>query len=349
SYTDLPGFWSDSVRNSYDIDYMVKQFHSGDLEFEPGTEYSYNNTGYFLLAMIIENVTGKSYIENLHDKILEPVQMNNTGIDRNVDIIENKANGYSKQLSGYVNAPYFQMSNGMGAGDMYSTVGDLYLWDQALYSEKLLSDQYKNIMFTPYLNNYGYGWFIDRLTLNGMSDSIDVISHEGGIEGFNTFIFRMVNDKHLIVLLNNTGFTELGRICLLITSILYDVPYELPSLSIAEKIGRTILTEGINIAINQYHDLKTNQKDSYNFSEDELNYLGYQLLDMNKVREAIEIFKLNVTEYPNAFNTYDSLGEAYMINGEKELAIKIYTKSLELNPENTNAISMIKKITEDQK
>jgi tetratricopeptide (TPR) repeat protein len=77
-----------------------------------------------------------------------------------------------------------------------------------------------------------------------------------------------------------------------------------------------------------------------------MNALGYQYLRNGKLSEAIEIFKLNVTVYPEAANTYDSLGEAYMINGNKELAIKNYTRSLELNPDNTNAMKKLKKLTE---
>lgn len=205
SYTNLPGFWSDSTRNPYETDYMVKNFHSGDLEFEPGSNYKYNNTGYFLLAVIIEKVSGKSFKENLHERIIKPVNMKNSDVDRNVEILENKANGYFKQLTGYVNEPYFYMRNVLGTGDMYSTVEDLYLWDQALHSEKLLSKKNKDIMFTPFLNNYAYGWGIYKVALGESNDSVRVISHGGGINGFNTIIFRLVKDKHLVVLFNNTG------------------------------------------------------------------------------------------------------------------------------------------------
>ena len=79
-----------------------------------------------------------------------------------------------------------------------------------------------------------------------------------------------------------------------------------------------------------------------------LNNLGYQLLGIDRVKDAIEIFKLNVEEYPEEFNPYDSLGEGYMIAGEKELAIKNYAKSLELNPENTNAIVMLNRINKSK-
>ena len=93
SYTGIRGFWSDSTRNHYQIDYMVKNFHSGDLEFEPGSIYKYNNTGYYLLAVIIEKLTGKSFKENLQERILNPLQLSNSGIDINEEILENKATG----------------------------------------------------------------------------------------------------------------------------------------------------------------------------------------------------------------------------------------------------------------
>ncbi len=344
TYPGVPGFWSDSTRNPYDIDYMIKNFHSGDLEFEPGTDYRYNNTGYFLLAVIIERVTGKSFEENLQERIIKPVNMTNSGVDRNLEILENRANGYMKRLTGNVNEPYFYMINVVGAGDMYSTVEDLYLWDRILYTDNLLSNKYKDIMFTPFLSNYAYGWGVYHFMFADSTDSVQVISHSGGINGFNTRIFRLVEDNHLIVLLNNTGSTNLSGMCAAIANILYGRPYKLPKTSIAETLGKIILISDVESAIKQYHELKANRPDEYNFVENELNNLGYQLLGIDRVKDAIEIFKLNVEEYPDAFNPYDSLGEGYMIAGEKELAIKNYAKSLELNPENTNAIVMLSRI-----
>ena len=344
SYTGLPGVWSDSTRNPYDVDYMIQHFHSGDLEFEPGSTYRYNNTGYFLLAAILERVTGKSFEENLQARILKPLQMNQSGVDRNERILPNRASGYLRQLDGPVNEPYFYMLNALGAGDMVSTVEDLYLWDQALYGDKLLSEKYKKIMFTPFLNNYAYGWGVYKVALGESADSVQVISHTGGINGFNTIIFRLVKDRHLVVLFNNTGGTSLSAMARAITNILYERPYTLPKTSIAETLGKIVLKDGVESAVKQYHDLKTSRADQYDFSESELNTLGYQLLRSDRVAEAIAIFKLNIEMFPEAFNPYDSLGEAYMVAGDKELAIKNYAKSLELNPKNTNAIYMLQQI-----
>ena len=97
-------------------------------------------------------------------------------------------------------------------------------------------------------------------------------------------------------------------------------------------------------AIKQYRELKATQKDAYDFSEPQLNGVGYQLLQMKRVKDAIEIFKLNVEMFPQGFNTYDSLGEAYMVNSDKQLAIQNYKKSLELNPKNTAAVEKLKRL-----
>lgn len=105
--------------------------------------------------------------------------------------------------------------------------------------------------------------------------------------------------------------------------------------SIGLALGKTIREKGIEAAVAQYHDLRKNQPDSYNFAERELNILGFQLIDDRKLEEAIEIFKLNNQTYPDASNTYDSLGFAYMLKGDKDLAIKHYKKAVELNTENT--------------
>ena len=90
--------------------------------------------------------------------------------------------------------------------------------------------------------------------------------------------------------------------------------------------------------------MKANQSATYDFNEAELNTLGYQLTSLKKIKDAIEIFKLNVEAYPQASNPYDSLGEAYMMSGNKELALKNYKKALELNPQNANAASIIKRL-----
>jgi len=101
---------------------------------------------------------------------------------------------------------------------------------------------------------------------------------------------------------------------------------------------------GIDQATQQYHQLRAARAATYNLDEDELNALGYQLVQANKLRQAIRIFQLNVEAYPNSGNTYDSLAEAYMDDGNKPQAIANYYKSLQLNPKNRGALQMLQKL-----
>lgn len=118
-----------------------------------------------------------------------------------------------------------------------------------------------------------------------------------------------------------------------------------PRKSIAETLSATIASSGIDAAIQQYHDLKTTAPATYNFDEDQLNGLGYRLIRANKFKEAIRILQLNVEAYPQSSNVYDSLGEAYMDDGDKPQAIANYQKSLALNPKNGGAVKMLHKLS----
>ena len=342
SYTGQPGFVENVSRNPYKVDDFVKKYASGDLEFEPGSKYSYNNSGYFLLGAIIEHVTGKPYEQVLKENIFDPLGMKNTGYDHHDTIIPKRATGYSKTPDGYTNAGYLDMSIPYAAGSIYSTVEDLYLWDQALYTDKLVSAQSKALMYKPFLQDYAYGWVVQNASFKQDGKDVPVIRHGGGINGFTTTIVRFPQEKNLIVLLDNTGTGYLDRLSDSIAKILYNQPYEQPKISIVPVLAKTIAEKGIAAGVAQYRDLKAKESATYDFSEAELNQLGYGLLRTGKPREAIEIFKLNVEAYPQGFNTYDSLGDAYVAINERELAKQNYKKSLELNPNNTNAAAALK-------
>jgi len=345
SYTSLPDFGNDVSRNPYQVDDFVKKYASKDLQFEPGSKFSYNNSGYFLLGAIIEKVTGQTYEQVLKEKILDPLGMKNTGYDHHGTILEKRASGYEKTGEGYVNAPYLDMSLPYSAGSLYSTVEDLYLWDQALYTNRVLSALSKDLMYKPHLDEYAYGWVIANTKLGTGTEAVPSIRHGGGINGFNTMIARYPAQKNLVVLLDNTSQGGgVDRLTREITNILYNQPYSLPKMPLAEAMLKLTEQNGVGAAIALYRALKTTHANVYDFSEPELNRLGYQLLQAKKTKEAIEIFKLNVEAYPQGFNTYDSLGEAYMVNGNTGLAIQNYKKSLELNPQNTGAIAMLKRL-----
>lgn len=345
SYTGLARFMEDASRTSYAVDDFVKKFASNDLEFEPGSKFRYNNSGYFLLGAIIEKVSGQTYEQVLKERILDPLGMKNTGYDHSGTILEKRASGYEKTQDGYRNAGYLDMSIPYAAGSMYSTVEDLYLWDQALYADSVLSSQSKDLMFKPNLSDYAYGWRIIKANLGTGTETVPAIVHGGGIHGFNTSIMRFPTQKNLIVLLDNTSQGgNLRRLERELINILNDQPHSVPKLPIAEVMMKTIREKGIEAGIAQFRDLKARQGNDYEFSEEEINGIGYQMLQTGKKKESVEIFKLNVELFPRSANTYDSLGEAYMNNSDSDLAIANYKKSLELNPNNANAVAMLKRL-----
>lgn len=346
SYTSLPKFMDDASRNPYKVAEFVKKYASGDLEFEPGAKFRYNNSGYFLLGAIIEKIHGKPYEQVIKEQIFEPLGMKNSGYDHHGTLLSKRASGYQKTPAGYINAPYLDMSIPYAAGSLYSTVEDLYLWDQALYTDKVVSAKTRELMYKPFLDNYAYGWNISKVSLAQSKETVNSVSHSGGIHGFSTLLTRYPEHKHLVVLLDNTSQGDkLGRITRDLTNIIYNQPFEMPKQSIAEVLMKTLSERGdAAAAVRQYRELRATQAAAYDFAENELNALGYQLLGAKKMKEAIEIFKLNVEAHPRAANPYDSLGEAYLLAGERELALQNYRKAVELNPQNTNAVAIIKNL-----
>ena len=111
---------------------------------------------------------------------------------------------------------------------------------------------------------------------------------------------------------------------------------------------KNIVAKGAEAGLREYRQWRAGRAASEVINEIQMNLLGYNLIGMKRVKDAIEVFKLNVEDYPQSWNTYDSLGEAYMIDGNKELAIKNYERSIELDPKNTNGIAYLKKLRESK-
>jgi len=344
SYTDKPEFNKDVSRKSYAPDDFIKEFCSGDLQFEPGTKWVYNNSGYFILGAIIEHVTGMSYEEALTKNILQPLGLKETGYDNSDPVIEKRAAGYEKIASGFRNSSFLDMSLPYAAGSMYSTVEDLYRWDKALQTEKLITKKSLDKIFeksfliggTAY---YGYGWTIDK-RIEG-KDTLRVITHGGGINGFSTINYMIPSKGQYVIMFCNLGHTPLSEMTNKIIDILDGKEVKIPAQSIADRLAEMIKEDGVETAVEQFKQIKE-KKDLFSLKENEMNQLGYSYLSENKIDEALAVFKLNVDEFPKSGNVYDSYGEALLKKGNKEEALINYRKSVELDPRNTGAIKILK-------
>lgn len=336
----------DAIPASLDIplDEFVKTYLSGDLMFEPGSDSHYGTVGrgHVVAAAVIEKVTGKSFATVLKERILEPLGMNETGIFEYHEILPRYVGSYRKIGNLITKRIDRHSSQKMGASSLYSTLDDLFLWDRALYSDKLLSKPFMEKMVTPHIPmsgmHYGYGLCISSIKID--SEEKKLAWHGGG--GVN-LICRAIDDEHTVIFLNNI-YTDLSLYlaAVEIMKILYDQPFEYVKIHIYDVLREVAENQGIDKAIAHYHTLKSNAPAYYIFNENELNILGYHFIYYENFSDAIQIFKLNVSEYPNSSNVYDSLGEAYMKNGQKKMAIQNYEKSLELNPDNNNAREKLK-------
>ncbi|KRD62458.1 serine hydrolase [Flavobacterium sp. Root935] len=349
NYTSAPNFFKDKARNPYTPEEFVKTFSSLPLEFTPGEKFNYSNSGYFLLGYIIEKISGKTYEQYLQEIIFTPLKMVNSGYDHSDVILKNRAAGYEKQGKKIVNAAYLDMSIPYAAGSLYSTVEDLYLWDQALYTNKLLSEKSIESLYKPYIKAwggfYGYGWSTYEAP-NGQNSKLNIIEHGGGINGFNTVISRIPADKNLVVLLNNTGGTVLGEMNTAIRAILYNQPFDQPKKSLALDLLDIYNEKGAATGTETYKKLKNDP--TYAIKEGDMNRVGYQLLQNGKKKEAIEVFKINVETFPKSGNAFDSLGEAYLADGDKKLAIANYKKSVELDPSNENGKKVLDELSKSK-
>jgi len=345
NYTSAPNFMNEKARNPYSPSDFVKTFSSLPLEFKPGEKFAYSNSGYFLLGYIVEKISGKTYEQYLQETIFTPLKMINSGYDHSDIILKNRAAGYEKTGKKFVNASYIDMSIPYAAGSLYSTVEDLYLWDQGLYTNKLLSEKSMESLFKPYIAQgneaYGYGWFLKDATKSA-KEKVKVVEHGGGINGFNTNISRVPSDKILIVLLNNTGRTILGEMTESIRNILYNQPFNQPKKSMAFELLDALLEKGAATGPQTYKKLKADP--TYDIKEGDMNNVGYQLLMTGKKKEALEVFKINVEAFPKSGNAYDSLGEAYLADGDTKLAIANYKKSIELDPSNEHGKEVLAEI-----
>lgn len=205
SYTAIPGYMAQRVRADLTTEELIDAFKSEPMEFAPGEQWSYSNSGYVLLGAIIEEVSGQSYPDFMRENIFDPLNMENTYYG-GPQVIPGRASGYQWMEDEYWHAPYLSMTQPHAAGGLLSSVGDLAKWDQALQKNRLLTAESFQRMTTPFtLNNgettdYGYGFRLSEVRGH------PAVEHGGGIFGFVTAAMRIPEeDIYVAILSNRTG------------------------------------------------------------------------------------------------------------------------------------------------
>lgn len=211
SYTSVADYWK-TTRLDISKNAIIALVSDLPLKFTPGERWSYDNTGYYLLGFMLENVSGKSYAEFLRDRIFVPLEMNATAINNPAAIIKNRVAGYRLENNTLYNKDYYSPSGTYSAGGWMSSIADMVKWEAALCTEKLLKRSTWEQMWMPYESaqgnerEYGFtqglGWHLPNYT------NRKVVTHNGAIEGFSTNMTRFIDDRIAVIFLCNLAGIE---------------------------------------------------------------------------------------------------------------------------------------------
>ncbi|MCX6260921.1 MAG: serine hydrolase [Bacteroidia bacterium] len=336
----LPSNMSPSDPGNPYADYTVDQMYSFlsgyKLTRDVGSAYEYSNLAQGLLGHILALNAGVTYESLMIKTIARPLGMKETKITLDKKMKKNLAIGHDKGVV----AKNWDLPTLSGAGAIRSSTHDMLKFISANLgflktplqaamkkTHEVRHDKAGNM-------RVGLGWHIAK-GKNG-----DVIWHNGGTGGYMAFAGFVKETGEGVVLLTNSteSVDDIGFHLLNPESLLRIIKP-----SIASEIRKTIDVNGVEAAKALFYDLKKNKPDEYNFSEEDINTLGYSYMDKN-LTAALAIFKMNIDMYPNSSNVYDSYGEALLKNGDKDLAIENYKKSVELNPANTGGIQALEKL-----
>lgn len=341
NYHVIPSFDSTVAKLPRTLEQFVALFTDKPLLFEPGNGYQYSNLGYSALALVAQRAGGRSYSELLRTKVFEQAGMLDSFTEDEQRVMPHMANGYVNAYTHYERESFRDPSSVIGSGNVTSTTMDLFRYDRALHKGVLLSERMQAEWVKPVREGYGLGWMVMRYPVPGQ-DSVTVAYHDGGNRGFSTVMYRFLESDRCMVVLSNTGLFDIYQVAGRIGRAWHGRSIPPVRIPLARDYVRVLEAEGGEAAVRFFHDHRADP--DYELDGAAFNVLGYQFLRQNRVDEAVRVFELNVEAFPQVADTYDSLGEGYMVQGKKELAIVNYKKSLELDPNNSNAAVMLKKL-----
>jgi CubicO group peptidase (beta-lactamase class C family) len=332
SYTDAPPFGEDpeAVNQIKTISDIIPYIKKGELNFKPGARALYSNSGYVLLAAIIEKVTGKSYYEVLKQQILDKLNMTNTGFSAYVKPADGKATGYLSNSLGPLQSNTDMHIIGGGDGGIYMTAHDLLAFvNSLLYDNKLLTNGSKQIAFTnPFRDKPAQGWDDFR--------KIGKIALAGGAPGLSAVWSADMTTGNIVVALSNFDEGTAEQLNRRITAILNNkpvVPFKLPP---AKYLYEVINTKG-----GQYFEAnyKAEMQNSGMEMDNDMVLLdvGRALLEKNEADKAISLYKVYTAQFPQIVVAWNDLADAYLKKGDKVNAKTCYQQALALRPGNPRA------------
>lgn len=345
SYTNR-GDYQEFMKNPIAPEDLVLTFQDSTLLFDPGERFDYSNSGYALLGYILEEVTGKSYGYLLKEKIFEPLGMSDSGYNSNNSVLDRNASGYYRNGPLLTRSNHIEMSVAYSAGGIHSTAEDLFLWDQALYTEKLLPKKWLDTIFTEQIpawgNQYGYGWVLGNFSIGNAGMRRQVIEHDGVINGYRSLILRIPETRSTIILLHNNGSCPVYRIASDLTAIIYKEPYDLPRPSLVHHVTRILMSDGKDKAEDLFE--KNINNGNYKVNETEFNMNARSLIQQGEYMLASDLLEMGLSQFPQSSMLYNRYGTLYFEQGKTEKSIEAFTRALESNPKDMHSLEMLSKL-----
>lgn len=315
----------------------------------PGTKFNYSGGGITIEQQLMIDVTGTPFPQFMKKTVLERIGMTDSSYEQPLPPARAALTATGTRGDGKSVVGKWHIYPELAAAGLWTTPTDLakFAIEIALSkqgkSNRVLSQAMVQEMLKPQIENVGLGFFL------GDEKNSDQFGHNGSDEGFQADLTMFSDSGQGIVIMGNSdNFFQIASY--LKNSVAKE--YGWKSTQQGYPVGGILVLveamKGTQAAIDEYQYLKQAGLADYKTDEFSLNQLGYHLLQAKKTDDAIQVFKLNVAEYPQRWNPYDSLGEAYMAAGQKDLAIQNYEKSLELNPKNENGAAMLKRMKEQQ-
>ena len=240
SYTGIAS-WREANMVPKTTEQMVAIFRDLPLQWTPGEKYAYNNSGYFLLGLVIEKAAGMKYERALEEMITRPLGLTSTGYDWPGTILPKRAAGYMGRGNAIRNAEALDMQQPYAAGSLYSTVEDLLKWDQALYTEQLIPATAKQTMWTPFKDGYAYGWSI--VPPSAATFGHRRMAHSGGINGFSSMIIRLPDSNITAIVLANNMSVNAGAVARDLLALYFGQPYTVPAVKTVAPVAGRVLEE----------------------------------------------------------------------------------------------------------
>lgn len=329
-YMEDPGFF-DRPKSQQTMEAITEIIKKMPLMFEPGSDWNYSNAGYILLGDIIEKVTGKSYYDNVKERIIKPLNMSGAVVDSAKEMATNRAVGYMKTMRGELEDNEGILLIPTPAGGFIMNGEDLLKFMEAyLFSDKLVKPE-----ALKYDDFYG---FLEKLKKEG-----GAIPIAGGFEGANAIALNDLKNHMVIIVLANMDEPVAEQLAKGIYNIVNNKAPEKPSIPALQNVYSAYKKNGLDYLRQHFEEL------SSNFSPMQpkdvlLNQMGYNLLFSGEIEDAVDIFKLNTELFPDIGNCWDSYGEALLKKGDKKGALAAYRKALSINPNIPSSQEAVKKL-----